>query len=66
MPGGVDVSLPPTAVSVVVCGSWDGCRPGVVSFSPLMGESCVSGMDVGLAGGGVYGQLSRPGEAGGE
>jgi hypothetical protein len=38
----------------------------VVSFSPLMGESCVSVMDVGLAGGSVYGQLSWPGEAGGE
>jgi len=32
-----------------------GLVPVVGSFSPLMGESCVSGMDVGLAGGGVYG-----------
>ena len=38
----------------------------VVSFSPMMKDSCVSCLDVGLAGVCVCGQLSLPGEAGGE
>ena len=37
-----------------------------VSFSAMMGESCLFGLDVGLAGVCVCGQLSLPGEAGGE
>ena len=37
-----------------------------VSFSPMMRESCVFGLDVGLAGGGVCSPLFRPGEAEGE
>ena len=35
-----------------------------VSFSPVMGDSCVYGLDVGLAGGSVCGQLSSLGETG--
>ena len=37
-----------------------------VPVSLVMGESCVFVLDVGLAGGGVCGQLSRLGETGGE
>ena len=35
----------------------------VVSFSPMMRKSCVSSLDVGLAGRGVCGKLSFTGEA---
>ena len=31
-----------------------------VSFSPMLGESCVSGLVAGLAGSGVCGKLSLP------
>ena len=37
-----------------------------VSVSSVMGESCVSVLDLGLAGDGMCGQLSRLGDAGGE